>query len=397
ASPGSAATRAVASCRASTISFPSFSRVSNRRLFFRPAWAAPSTLPSPRCSRSILDSSNPSRVAATRSSRSRALPPSGASVTSRHRPGLAPRPTRPRSWWSWDTPNLSASMITIAVAFGTSTPTSTTVVATRTSTEPSANSRITASFSSAAIRPCMMRSRRPASGPLLSSAAVSSTACGGRAADAGAHNVRLAAALLDLFPEPRPGTGQVVRLFRGRHHMRLDRDAAGRQLGEGEDVEVAEDRHGHGARDRGRGHHEQVGAAVPGLTAQRVALLHAEAVLLVHHDQAKVEELDSLVVFRPVIKQRMGADHDPGVPESHIAESLLADPRALRTGDQGHPGRLLRAAELPGMGERAEQFDDGPVMLLREDFRRREQRGLPAVVNNLEHRPDRDDRLARAD
>ena len=59
-----------------------------------------------------------------------------ASVTSRHSPGAEPRPTRPRSWCSCETPNRSASSTTIAVAFGTSTPTSTTVVATRTSTSP---------------------------------------------------------------------------------------------------------------------------------------------------------------------------------------------------------------------------------------------------------------------
>ncbi len=45
-------------------------------------------------------------------------------------------------------------MITMAVAFGTSTPTSTTVVVTSTSIDPSANDRITRSFSSAASRPC---------------------------------------------------------------------------------------------------------------------------------------------------------------------------------------------------------------------------------------------------
>jgi hypothetical protein len=44
--------------------------------------------------------------------------------------------------------------MTITDALGTSTPTSTTVVVTRTWMSPSRNRRMTASFSSAFIRPC---------------------------------------------------------------------------------------------------------------------------------------------------------------------------------------------------------------------------------------------------
>ena len=43
-----------------------------------------------------------------------------------------PRPTRPRSWWSWARPKRSAPSTIISVALGTSTPTSITVVATST-------------------------------------------------------------------------------------------------------------------------------------------------------------------------------------------------------------------------------------------------------------------------
>src|SRR5208282_2603814 len=44
---------------------------------------------------------------------------------------LAPRPTRPRSWCNWASPNRSACSMIMIVASGTSTPTSMTVVATR--------------------------------------------------------------------------------------------------------------------------------------------------------------------------------------------------------------------------------------------------------------------------
>ncbi len=147
---------------------------------FTPDCACPRTSPSRRCSRSIRDSSKPSRVPATASSRARAGLAPGMSLTSRQSPGALPRPTRPRSWWSWETPKRSASMMTIAVAFGTFTPTSMTVVATSTSTWPAVKRRITSSLASGCSLPCRISIRRPASGPLASISAVSTTASGGR-------------------------------------------------------------------------------------------------------------------------------------------------------------------------------------------------------------------------
>ena len=58
---------------------------------------------------------------------------------SRQSPACFPRPTRPRSWCSWETPKRSASMTTMTVALGTSTPTSMTVVDTSTSISPRGN------------------------------------------------------------------------------------------------------------------------------------------------------------------------------------------------------------------------------------------------------------------
>ena len=75
-------------------------------------------------------------VAATASSRSPGRAALGRLGDQQAQPACRPRPTRPRSWCSWETPNRSASMITMVVAFGTSTPTSMTVVATSTSISP---------------------------------------------------------------------------------------------------------------------------------------------------------------------------------------------------------------------------------------------------------------------
>ena len=102
---------------------------------------------------------SPSRRARTRRgsrrpprSRGRAVS-SVESETSTQNDSTEPRPTRPRSWWSWASPNRSAPSMTIIVASGTSTPTSTTVVPTRTSSSPSRNRVISASRSAAFSRP----------------------------------------------------------------------------------------------------------------------------------------------------------------------------------------------------------------------------------------------------
>ena len=87
----------------------------------RPCWAAPRMSPSRRCERSRRASSKPSVVAATAASRVSAGSAS-VPVTRRQSPGRPPRPIRPRSWCSWETPNRSASMTTMTLAFGTSTP-----------------------------------------------------------------------------------------------------------------------------------------------------------------------------------------------------------------------------------------------------------------------------------
>ena len=102
---------------------PSSTTDSSRSADSAPDCASPRTSPSRRWTRSSWARTNPSVVAATASSRSMDRLPARELVTSRHRPGSPPRPTRPRSWWSWLTPKRSASITTMTVASGTSTPT----------------------------------------------------------------------------------------------------------------------------------------------------------------------------------------------------------------------------------------------------------------------------------
>src|ERR1043165_118463 len=115
----------------------------------------PRNSPGPRSSRSRSATSKPLLVCAKRSRRSLSL-----SETRMQYDLRAPRPTRPRSWWSCERPKRSASTMSMIEAFGTSMPTSITVVETSMSSSPLLKSCIVSSFSAALIRPCSMAMRR---------------------------------------------------------------------------------------------------------------------------------------------------------------------------------------------------------------------------------------------
>jgi len=113
-----------------------------------------------------------------------------------------------------------------------------------------------------------------------------------------------------------------VRALKRGDHVRGDRRAAGRQLRQRGDLQVAEHGHRHRARDRRRGHHQHVRPRARGLLAEHVALLDAEPVLLVDDHQAEVGELHL------VLQQRVGADEDARVAGEHVAQRGAARPYA---------------------------------------------------------------------
>ncbi len=288
------------------------------------------------------------------------------------------------------------------MALGTSTPTSMTVVETSTSTSPAANACITRSLSSGAIRPCSISTRSPLERPgrelrgeVLDRVQRAGVVALHRAVgeldrvDPRADDVGLPA-LGDLLADPLPRAFEPGRLRLGGYDGRLHVAAAGGELAQGRGVEVAEDSHRHGPRDRRRRHHQHV-RRLPGLAAERRPLLHAEAVLLVDDDQTEVGELHVL------LEQRVRADHDPGLAAGSLGERRTPGRRVQRPGQQRHPGRLLGAAEEAALGEVAEHRHDRAVVLLGEHLGRRQQRRLAARVDDLEHRAQRDHRLARAD
>ena len=87
----------------------------------------------------------------------------------------------------------------------------------------------------------------------------------------------------------------------------------------------------------------------------------------------------------------------PGVADRDVEQRLAPLGGRLAPGEEDDPGRVVGAAEHPALGEVAEHPGDRAVVLRREDLGGREQRGLAAGVDRREHRPQRDDRLARAD
>jgi hypothetical protein len=160
--------------------------------------------------------------------------------------------------------------------------------------------------------------------------------------------------------EARPFSGQ-----RGAHRL----PPRGSLVQEGE-VEVTVEGEREGAGDRRRRHDEHVGVLAH--VGEGETLLHAEAVLLVHHHQAETVEAHA------VLDEGVGADHELGRP------LLDAQQRGAALGGAHPPGE-----ELYLHGERAHERAQGAEVLLRQDLRRRHQRPLVAVLHRAEEREER--------
>src|SRR5260221_12658205 len=107
---------------------------------------------------------------------------------------------------------------------------------------------------------------------------------------------------------------------------------------------------------------------------ERLALLDAEAMLLVDNRDREVAQLDAL------LNQRVRADDDVDV----LREIALSLTRRTREQRAGHTELLAE------VGDRDE-------MLFRERLGRRHQRALAAVLDGAQQRVERDHRLAGAD
>ena len=140
-----------------------------------------------------------------------------------------------------------------------------------------------------------------------------------------------------------------------RHVFGDDRLAARRQFIDDADVQVAVDGQRQRARNGRRGHDQHV--RVRAFFHQRLALLHAEAVLLIDDRQTQLLEFD--IGF----EQRVRADHDLGQPGGDQLLELRLFARGGRAGEQNrHVVQLL------------EQLLEIEIVLRRQDFGGREHR-----------------------
>ena len=161
----------------------------------------------------------------------------------------------------------------------------------------------------------------------------------------------------------------------------------GRNLPQRRGLQVTEDGHGHRARDRRRGHHQDMWPRVR-LGAQCGALLHSEPMLLVDHNEAEVGELHIGA------EQGVSADDDPSLARGRLKRCLPTAPRRGGSGDQHDAGRVLRRAKSAATGQLAEHPGDRLEVLSRQHLGRRQQRGLTAGVDHRQHCAQRDERLA---
>ena len=108
--------------------------------------------------------------------------------------------------------------------------------------------------------------------------------------------------------------------------------------------------------------------------------MHAETVLLVDHGEPEIAELDAL------LEERVGADGD--VDFARCERRKRGAPRAAvsRPVNSASRNPAASASALHAL-----------KMLAGEDFGRRHQRRLPSGLDDMGHRQQRDDRLARAD
>ena len=181
------------------------------------------------------------------------------------------------------------------------------------------------------------------------------------------------AAALDLAPDRPRHQVVVVGADEGPHRP----PALGRGL-DHRDVAQPGQRHLQRPRDRGRRHRQHVDLQLQ--LAQQLLLLDAEALLLVHDQQAQVLGAD---VAR---EQAVGADQDVDLALAEALQRLL------------HLGRLAQPRDhLDVEGRVGEALAEAAEVLLGEDRRRHQHHHLLAVDGGLVGGPQRDLGLAVAD
>src|SRR5712692_10565567 len=182
----------------------------------------------------------------------------------------------------------------------------------------------------------------------------------------------------DFAAEKFPNAGEM----RLGGHARGDGGAAGRELIENGNVEVAIESERERARDGRGGQHEDVGrvAVSGGLVHEALALEDAEAMLLVNGDEAKAREFD--VVFY----ESVSADDELGFAGTNAIENggFL---RGFQAADE----------QLDAIACFGEDAPRGKKMLDGENFGGSHESSLRAVFDGDDCHLKRDDGFAAAD
>ena len=142
-------------------------------------------------------------------------------------------------------------------------------------------------------------------------------------------------------------------------------------------IEIAKKGQGQTARNRRGAHHQPVGIAA--LLLEGLALLHAKAVLLVHHHQAQVMELHGL------LEKRVGAHNVLRIPTGDAENGF-----AFFGGLHG-PQKQLQAVGL--ISQKPSEIQR---VLARQDLGRRQDRALAAGLRHHRHGQEGHERFATA-
>ena len=175
---------------------------------------------------------------------------------------------------------------------------------------------------------------------------------------------------VEVHAEPRVGLARAL----GPDPRRDDRLAARRRLRDLGHVELAEHGQRERARDRRRGHVQQVRPQA----RERLTLLDAEAVLLVDDRDREVGELDV------ALDQRVGPDDDLRLARGDLGASRASSRRSRSSSTTRTPSSAQIASTVRKCCSASVSV--GAI-----------KRALPARLDRAQKGVERDDRLARAD
>ena len=176
---------------------------------------------------------------------------------------------------------------------------------------------------------------------------------GGEIADLGLGDQR--AHPVDPLAALERATDRLDHLVDARERQRagIDRLAAGGLLAQLRDVHVAEISEHQRARDRRCGQHQHIDGLA--LAREREALVHAEAMLLVHDRERQIAEFDF------VLEQRMRADQQVDITGFKARQDVGALLAALTAGEDRDPqARPLRPAARSSCDAVARGFRSAP-------------------------------------